>query len=63
MNPQQRMIKILRSAVIKGLNKHQDLQLNFISSAARKLIATDILLEIRLAIDTSDFKEAMNEDS
>lgn len=63
MSPQQRMITILRNAVIKGLDKHQDLQLNFISSAARHLIATEILKEISIAIKTKNFKEAMNEDS
>ena len=63
MSPQQRMITILKSAVIKGLDKHQDLQLNFISSAARQLIATEILKEISIAIETKNFKEAMNEDS
>ena len=60
---QQRMIAILKSAVIKGLDVHQDLQLNFISSAARELIATEILKEISIAIETKHFKEAMSEDS
>jgi len=60
MTAENKMITILRNAVIKGLDKHQDLQLNFISSAARHLIATEILKELSIAVDTTDFKEAMN---
>ena len=47
MSPQQRMITILKSAVIKGLDKHQDLQLNFIRGGMQ-LIATEILKKLAL---------------
>ena len=63
MSPQQNDPENNKSAVIKGLDKHQDLQLNFISSAARQLIATEILKKLTHLQSKQNFKEAMNEDS
>lgn len=64
MNSQNRMIKILSKAVLKGINESSSIKISQkCSNAAKSLIALNVLRNISAAVDSNDFKEAQNENS